>query len=93
MEPAHVSGPGVEAELLNQKPTASDPDLIGLWYHSNDLNEPSGDSNLPVPRTGGIKVIFTGGHISLVVDFKGPNVIFGLYKCKYSLTRGKELGS
>ena len=39
----------------------------------------------------GVKLIFTGGHISLVVAFKGPNVVLGLYKCNYSLTRGKEL--
>ena len=41
----------------------------------------------------GVKLIFTGDHISLVVAFKGPNVILGLYKCNYSLTRGKELGA
>ena len=34
-----------------------------------------------------------GGHISLTVAFKGPNVILGLYKYNYSLTRGKELGT
>ena len=39
----------------------------------------------------GVKLIFTGGHISLAVAFKGPNVILGLYTCNYSLTRGKEL--
>ena len=39
----------------------------------------------------GIKLTFTGGHISLVVAFKGLNVISGLYKYKYFLTRGKEL--
>ena len=36
-----------------------------------------------------MKLIFTGGHISLAVAFKGPNVILGLYECNYSLTRGK----
>ena len=41
----------------------------------------------------GIKLIFTGGHISLAVAFKGLNVILGLYKCNYSLPRGKELGA
>ena len=41
----------------------------------------------------GVKLIFTRGHISLVVAFKGPNVISGLYKCNYSLTRGKELSA
>ena len=38
----------------------------------------------------GVKLIVTRGHISLTVAFKGPNVILGLYKCNYSLTRGKE---
>ena len=42
----------------------------------------------------GVKLIFTGGHVSLVVAFKGLNIILGLYKCiNYSLTRGKELGT
>ena len=41
----------------------------------------------------GVKLIFTRGHISLTVAFKGPNVSLGLYKCNYSLTRGKELGT
>ena len=31
------------------------------------------------------------GPLSLKVAFKGPNVIFRLYKCNYSLIRGKEL--
>ena len=26
-----------------------------------------------------------------MVAFKGPNIILGLYKCSYSLTRGEEL--
>ena len=43
-------------------------------------------------RIRGVKLMFTGGHISLEVAFKGANVILGLYKC-YSLTRGKELGT
>ena len=41
----------------------------------------------------GVKFIFTRGQISLAIAFKGPNVILGLYKCNYSLTRGKELGA
>ena len=41
----------------------------------------------------GCQTHFTGGHISLEVAFKGPNVILGLYKCNYALTRGKELGT
>ena len=40
----------------------------------------------------GVKLIFTGGHISLKVGLKGLKVILGLYNCNYSLTRGKELG-
>ena len=39
----------------------------------------------------GVTLTFTGGHISLAVAFKGPNVILGLYICNYSWTRGKEL--
>ena len=39
----------------------------------------------------GVKLIFTRGHISITVAFKGRNVILGLYKCDYSLARGKEL--
>ena len=34
-----------------------------------------------------------GGNISLEVAFKGSNVILGLYKCNYSLIRGKELSA
>ena len=45
------------------------------------------------PYTRGVKLIFTGGHIILVVAFKGPKVILGLYKCNHSLTRGKELSA
>ena len=41
----------------------------------------------------GVKLIFTRGHISLTVAFKGPNVILGLYECNYFLTRGRELGT
>ena len=41
----------------------------------------------------GVKLIFNGGHISLAIAFKGPDIILGLYKCNYSLSRGKELGA
>ena len=41
----------------------------------------------------GVKLVFTGGHISLVVAFKGRNVILGLSKSNCSLTRGKELSA
>ena len=43
--------------------------------------------------TRGVKLIFTGGHISLPVAFKVPNVILGPYKCHYSLTVKGELGA
>ena len=42
-------------------------------------------------KSRGVKLIFTGGHISLSVAFKGLDVILGLYKC--GLTRGEELGT
>ena len=45
------------------------------------------------PRPGVSNSFFTGGHITFEVAFKGPNVMLGLYKCNYSLTRGKELGA
>ena len=38
----------------------------------------------------GVKLIFTGSHISLAVAFKGLNVILGLYKRNYSLTRARS---
>ena len=41
----------------------------------------------------GVKLIFNRGHISLMVAFKGPNVILGLYKCNYSVTVKRELGA
>ena len=41
----------------------------------------------------GVKLIFTGGHISLVVAFKGPDVTLGLYKRNCSLTVKRELGA
>ena len=41
----------------------------------------------------GVKLIFTGGHISLVVAFNEPSIILGLYKCNYSLTVKQELGA
>ena len=41
----------------------------------------------------GGKLIFTGGHSSLEFAFTGPNVIVGLYKCNYSMTRGTELSA
>ena len=44
-------------------------------------------------KTRASNSFFTGGHITFEVAFKGPNVMLGLYKCNYSLTRGKELGA
>ena len=40
-----------------------------------------------------VKLTVTRGHISLAVAFKGPNIILGLCKCNYSLTRGQELST
>ena len=40
----------------------------------------------------GVKLIFAGGHISLTVAFKGPNIILGLYKCNHSTVK-QELGA
>ena len=37
--------------------------------------------------------MFTRDHISLMVAFKGPDVILGLYKCNYSLTVKWEVGA
>ena len=42
--------------------------------------------------TRGVKLIFTRGHISFAVAFKGLNVL-GLCKCNYSLTVKRELGA
>ena len=41
----------------------------------------------------GCKLIFPGGHISLLVAFKGQNVTLGLYKCNYSVTVKPELST
>ena len=41
----------------------------------------------------GVKLICTGGHLSLAFAFKGTNVISGLYKCNYTLTVKRELGA
>ena len=49
---------------------AAGPDTLG--------SAPSFPAPLPVAR--GCQLIFTGGHISLWVAFKGPNVILGLCK-------------
>ena len=59
------------------------------WWGTN-LNPDLFDFSL-FPLARGSKLICTGGHISLAVAFKGPNVILGLYKCDYSLTVKREL--
>lgn len=41
----------------------------------------------------GVKLIFIRDHIDLVDAFKGLNIILGLYKYNYCLTRGKDLGA
>ena len=40
-----------------------------------------------------VKLMFTRGHISLEVAFKGQNRSLGLYKCNYSLIVKRELGT
>ena len=46
------------------------------------------------PYRSGVSNSFSwGGHISLAVAFRGPDVILGLYKCNYSLTVKQELGA
>ena len=45
------------------------------------------------PSEGVSNSFSPGGHISLMVAFKGPNVILGLCKCNYSLTVKRELGA
>lgn len=35
-----------------------------------------------ISQSRGVKLMVTGGHISLAVEFKGPNVILGMYKCR-----------
>ena len=68
--------------------------------HSPTHHPPIAHSVGPTPRMyvfpsliRGVKLIFTRGHISFTVAFKGTNVILGLYKCNCSLTRGKEFGA
>ena len=51
------------------------------------------DLNIKILYFRGVKLIFTGGHISLAVAFKGPDVILGLYTCNYSLIVKRELGA
>ena len=58
-----------------------------LWVSQNKT-----PSNQDVKQRS-VELIFTRCHISLEVAFKGLNVILGLYKCNYSLTRGKELST
>ena len=78
----------------------SKPSLLSFLSKSNEKMS-SGEYKKKVSSSGqasewysrGVKLTFTRGHISLEVAFKGPNVILGLYKYNYSLTRGKELGT
>ena len=44
-------------------------------------------------KTGVSNSFSPGGHISLTVAFKGPSVIVGLFKCNYSSTVKRELGT
>ena len=55
----------------------------GAWGCSSPGSQ-AGPRNL---ISKGVLLIFTGGHISLTVALKGPNVILGLYKCNYPLAK------
>ena len=57
---------------------------------NKDSDKTSMDNYL---QSRNIKLIFSGGHISLAVAFKGLNVILGLYKWNYSLTVKRELST
>ena len=50
-------------------------------------------TNLLWSSMSGMPNSFSLGAHSLAVAFKGPNVILGLYKYNFYLTRGKELGT
>ena len=62
-----------------------------MGLHKTDSSPYMGHSEILYTRS--VKPIFTRGHISLVVAFKGLNVILGLYKCNYSLIVKRELGT
>ena len=66
---------------------------IFLRVYLNQTDRACWEARSQILYNRGVKLIFTGGHISLTVAFKGPNVILGLYKCNYSSSRGKELGT
>lgn len=50
MKIANMSGPRVEANLLNQNPTSRYLDLSGFWWGSSEPNEQPGGPNVPAPR-------------------------------------------
>ena len=62
-----------------------------MWRHSQKGGRSAGNEESETLKQG-CQTHFHGGHISLTVAFKGPNVMLGLCKYNYSLTRGKELG-
>ena len=68
------------------------PYTLFCWRPRNLLKTLS-ECYYPVVYGRGVKLIFTWGHISLLVAFKGLNVILGLYKCNYSLTVKRELST
>ena len=96
------------SSILNQT-LLTHPELFGccslgkhsfiiLLYHSFILPGLSASAGclkiiLLTYYTRGVKLIFMRGHISLMVAFKEPNVILGLHKCNYSLTRDKEFST
>ena len=61
------------SQLLLRQLRETIPPSFHLTGHSFELRREWNEMK-------GVKLIFTGGHISLVVAFKGLNVILGLYK-------------
>ena len=89
-------GPGHLVGLQRKKKKGHSYCQVEILIHANTLLElcPKVLNWIDnIVYTRGVKLIFTRGHISLTVTFKGPNVILGLYKCNYSLTWGKEFGA
>ena len=64
-----------------------------LWHINFKATNPFRHTPLCIYTSRGVKFIFMGGHVSLAVAFKGPNVTLGLYECNYSLTAEWELSA
>ena len=80
--------------LQSEQQTQSDSGFLAFpFFPWNCTRKRSGELVQKGARARGIKLIFTRGHISLTVAFKGLNIILGLHKCNYFLTRGKEFSA